>query len=98
MTQAGMKQIHMLIKNFLVNWPFPSGEELQNRFSRWQPSWISDRTNFSHFYLQVTQILPTKFRINWPKVQPEVATFSANITWLNTCPAEPEYILHLQTV
>ena len=37
---------------FGVNWPFGSGEEAKNRFSRWQrwrPSWISDRHDFSNF-------------------------------------------------
>ena len=33
----------MLPTEFQVNWPFNSGEELKNKFSRWQPSWISDR-------------------------------------------------------
>ena len=35
---------------FGVNWPFGSGEEAKNRFSRWppwRPSWISDRHDFS---------------------------------------------------
>ena len=39
----------MLPSNFGVNWPFGSGEEAKNRFSRWQPSWISDRRDFSYF-------------------------------------------------
>ena len=42
----------MLPSKFGVNWPFGSGEEAKNRFSRWlpwQPSWISDRNNFSYF-------------------------------------------------
>ena len=37
---------------FGVNWPFGSGEEAKNRFSRWQPwqpFWISDWNDFSHF-------------------------------------------------
>ena len=52
---------------FCVNWPFDSGEEEQNRFSRWWPSLICDRRDFSYFlaifYLQLTQMLPTKFRV-----------------------------------
>ena len=32
-----------------VKWPCGSGEEVKNRFSRWQPSWISDRNDFSYF-------------------------------------------------
>ena len=42
----------MLPSKFRVNWPFGSGAEAKNRFSRrrpWQPSWISDRNNFSYF-------------------------------------------------
>ena len=42
----------MLHTKFGVNWPFGSGEEAKNRFSRWppwQPSWISDKHNFSNF-------------------------------------------------
>ena len=38
---------------------------MKNRFSRWppwQPSWI-----LAIFDLQVTPVLPTKFRVNWPK-------------------------------
>ena len=31
----------MLPSKFGVNWPFGSGEEAKNRFSRWWPSWIS---------------------------------------------------------
>ena len=38
----------MLPSKFGVNWPF-SSEEAKNRFSRWQPSWISDRNNISYF-------------------------------------------------
>ena len=40
----------MLPTKFRVNWPFSSEEGEQNRFSRWPPSWISDRNNFSYFY------------------------------------------------
>ena len=39
----------MLPSKFGVNWPFGSGEEAKNRFSRWGPSWISDRHDFSYF-------------------------------------------------
>ena len=61
----------MLPTKFRVSWPWPfgSGEEAKNRFSRWRPwrpSWISDRNNLSYFDLQVTPMLPTKFRVNWP--------------------------------
>ena len=42
----------MLPTKFPVNWPFDSGEEVKNRFSRWRtsgPSWISDQNVFSYF-------------------------------------------------
>ena len=39
----------ILPSKFGVNWPFGSGEEAKNRFSRWRPSWISDRHEFSYF-------------------------------------------------
>ena len=54
---------------FRVNWPFGSGEEAENRFSRWRPcwqSWISDRNDFSFFNLHVTLMFPTKFHASWP--------------------------------
>ena len=37
----------MLPSKFGVNWPFGSGEEVKNRFSRWLP-WISDQHDFSY--------------------------------------------------
>ena len=43
----------MLPAKFLVNWPFGSGEEVKNKFSRWlswQPSSISDWNDFSYFW------------------------------------------------
>ena len=43
----------MLPSKFVVNRPFGSGEEMKNRFSRWQPwwpSWIYDRNDFSYFW------------------------------------------------
>ena len=42
----------ILPTRFQVNWPFGSGVEAKNRFSRWrprQPSWISDQNDFSYF-------------------------------------------------
>ena len=63
----------MLPTMFGVNWLLGSGEEAKNRFSRWlpwRPSWISNRHNFrmilAIFDLQVTQMLPSKFGVNWP--------------------------------
>ena len=43
----------MLPTKFRVNWPFGSGGEAKNRFSRWPPwrsTWISDRNDFSYFW------------------------------------------------
>ena len=57
----------MLPTKFQVNWPFGSGEEVKNRFSRWlpwRPSWISDI--LAIFDLLVTPMSPTKFGVNWP--------------------------------
>ena len=37
---------------FQVNWPFGSGKEAKNRFSKWppwQPFWISNLNHFSYF-------------------------------------------------
>ena len=59
----------MLPTKFQVNWPFGSGEEVKNWFSRrppWRPSWISDPKDFSFFIYWSPLILPTKFRVNWP--------------------------------
>ena len=39
----------MLPIKFHINWPFISGEEAKNRFSRQWPSWILDRKDFSYF-------------------------------------------------
>ena len=55
---------------FEVNWPFGSGEEAKNRFSRWwpwRPSWIFDQHDLAIFDLQVTLMRPTKYRVNWPR-------------------------------
>ena len=46
----------MLPSKFGVNWPFGSGEEAKNIFSRWRPwrpSWISDRHNFIFFWFTI---------------------------------------------
>ena len=34
---------------FRVSWPFCSGDDGQNRFSRWQPRWNSGRNKFRYF-------------------------------------------------
>ena len=51
----------MLPTKFQVNWPFGSGEEVKNRFSR-----FPIRTILAIFDLQVTLIIPTKFQVSWP--------------------------------
>ena len=57
----------ILPSKFRISWPFGSEAETQNRFSRqrpWQPSWISNRNEFSYFFY--TLMFPTKFQVNWP--------------------------------
>ena len=47
----------ILPTKFGVNWPFGSGEEAKNRFSRWRPwrpTWIFDRNDFSFFFLSTS--------------------------------------------
>ena len=59
----------ILPTKFRVNWPFSSGEEAKNRFSRWlpwRPSWISDWHDFSYFWSTSHPMSPTKFGVNWP--------------------------------
>ena len=41
----------MFPSKFGINWPFGSGEEAKNRFSRWWLSWIFDQTDFSYFFI-----------------------------------------------
>ena len=40
----------ILPTKFRVHCPFSSGEEAQNRFSRWRPSWISNPNDSSYFW------------------------------------------------
>ena len=61
----------MLPTKFGINWPFRSGEEVKNRFSRWRPWQLASHLGFpigmilAIFDLQVTPMLPNKFRVNW---------------------------------
>ena len=55
----------MLPSKFGVNWPFSSGEEPKNRFSRCHLGFPIG-TILANFDLQVTPMLPYKFGINWP--------------------------------
>ena len=75
----------VLPSKFWVNWPFSSGEEAKNRFSRWpcwQPSWISDWNDFSYFWSQVTPMFLTKFRVIWPFSSGEAKNrFSRWLPW-----------------
>ena len=56
----------MIPTKFQVNWPFGSGEETKNRFSRWPPwwpSWISNWNDFSpDVSYQVSNQLAFRFR------------------------------------
>ena len=65
LTMIDLQVTPMLPTEFGVNWPFDWGEEEKNRFSRWRPSWISDRNDFSYFWS--TPMLPTKYRVHWPR-------------------------------
>ena len=57
----------MLSSKFGVIWPFGSGEEAKNRFSRWPPYLgFPIGTILATFDLQVTLMLPSKFGVNWP--------------------------------
>ena len=51
----------MLLTKFQVNWPFSSGEEAKNRFSRCGHFVFPIGTISAIFDLQVTLMLPTKF-------------------------------------
>ena len=60
----------MLPTKFQVNWPFSSEEEGKNRFSRWPPSWISDRNDFSYFYINKSSLCFLRiFKSTGPLVQ-----------------------------
>ena len=70
----------MLHTKFQVNWPFGSGEEANNKFSRWP---CAIRTILAIFDLQVTPMQPTKFQVNWPFGSGEEAKnkFSRWLPW-----------------
>ena len=45
-------QVTPMLPTSRVNWPFALGEKAKKKFSRWspwQPSWISNREDFSYF-------------------------------------------------
>ena len=80
------------------NCPFGSGEKVRNRFSKWllgRPSWISDQNDFSYFfYLQVTPILPIKFRANGPFYSGEEVqnSFSRWQLWQPSCISDRNHL------
>ena len=76
-----LQVIPILPTRFRVNWPFVLGEEAKNKFSRWPPSWISDRNNFSYFCSTRHPMLPTKFRVNWPFDSGEEKKYSSWLPW-----------------
>ena len=50
--QDGPVSLTRVPEKFQINWPFGSGEEIKNIFSKWrlwQPSWIYDRNDFNYF-------------------------------------------------
>ena len=55
----------MLPTQFQVKWPFGLGGEANNIFSRWQPSWISNRNNFSYFFIYKS---PRRFLPNYKSI------------------------------
>ena len=68
---------------FPVSWPFGSGEEEQNRFSRRQPSWNPIRTILATFNLQVAPIFPTKIWVNWPFCSGQEAQIRFSRAWIS---------------
>ena len=57
----------MLRTKFRVNWPFGSGEEAKNRFSRlrsWRPSLISDEITVEEAQLPSFQVSKSFFELN----------------------------------
>ena len=45
-------QVTLMLPTKIQNWLFDSGEEAENRFSRWRqclPSWISNLNDFRYF-------------------------------------------------
>ena len=64
------------LTKFQVNWPFGSGEERENLFSRWPP----------FFFIPVPSMRPTQVRANWPFHSEEVRNrFSRWPPWPLPC-------------
>ena len=57
---------HLNIREVSSQWPCGSRGEVQYRFRRWRPSWISNQNDFD---LQVTSILPMSFQSSSHLVQ-----------------------------
>ena len=54
----------MLPAKFQVSWPFGSGEEVKNRFSRLQPAWISDRNDLGFFLPTCTSHSEASYKVS----------------------------------
>ena len=65
----------MLPTKFSVNKLFGLGEEAQNSFLRWPPSWISDQKDFSYFW-PITHIYKrdSEININHPDASYQVSS------------------------
>ena len=62
-----------------------SGEKNQNKFSSWppwQPFWISEQNDFSHFWSIHGPDFPTKFGTSWPFGSGEEAQNRFSRCWL----------------
>ena len=89
-----LQVILMLPTMLQVNWPFHSGEEAKNRFSR---SWISDRNDFSYFWPTrhpdaTYQVTKKKWKIHFQdghhgghlvfRIGMSLAIFCLHVTWI----------------
>ena len=75
----------MLPSKFGVNWPFGSGKEAKNIFSRWlpwRPSWISDQNDFSYFW---SASHPDAFYHVWSQLAFGFRRRSEKIDFQNSC-------------
>ena len=57
-----LQVVPILPTNFWVSWPFCSGEEVQNTFSRWQLYWITYQNDFSYFWF--TSCSETSYQVS----------------------------------
>ena len=92
----------MLPTKFRVNWPFGSGEEAKNRFSRCHgahPGFMIG-TILAIFDLQVTPMLPSKFGVNWPFGSGEEAKnrFSRWLPWRPSWISDRHYFSYFSSI